>query len=345
MCPAVLDAVTRGSALRSVDTAVNPILFDSGNASSRKIPQGNLLKSLVLRLSGNLVVAVAGPATIVGNESPLELIQRIELVTDTNRTLWSCTGRDLFRFNHYEYGKQNELVAPALAVGTNPFSATLRLPQEALRFVRPVESYYNTRRYQETNLRITWGTVANIATPAGGGGTVAITNCQVDILAATSTTGWGIQRFDKIISSQIIPVTATNSSLDQLVPKNGHLARILLSTRRNAATVDDIINRVSLIGDTSYRMRDTLPWRMVQAKNVSDFQLDGAAVVGNQIPGYAMLDLVEDGMFSSLINTFDLNELLLRFDVTSGAGTQIIAVTYEFFEPLKEALAAGALPK
>jgi hypothetical protein len=311
-----------------------------------------LLKNLTLRLSGNLVVAVAGPATIVGNESPLALIQRIEIVTDTNRVLWSASGRDLFRYCHFMYGKENEVVAPVLAVGTNPFGATISLPYEALRHVKPVESYFNTRRYQETNIRVTWGTVANIATPAGGGGTVAITACQLDIIAATSTTGFGLQRFDKVVSSQQITVTATNNSLDQLVPKNGHLARVLIRSTRDGATVDDIINRVSLIGDTSYRMRDTLVWRVAQQKNVRDYQLDtlfpqggGAALVmNNHLVGYLLLDLIEDGYFSSAINTFDLNELLLRFDVTFGAGVQLITLTYEFFEPLKEALTAGAVP-
>jgi len=334
-----LDSVSRGSSFRSVDTGVNPILFDSGNAATRKLPQGNLIKDLTLRLTGNLVIAGAG-GTLVGNESPLSLIQRIEIVTDTNRTLWSASGRDLFRYAHFMYGKANELVAPALGIATNPFAATISLPQEAIRFVKPVESYYNSRRYQETNLRITWGTAANLSST----GTLSITNCQIDIICSTTTTGFGLQRFDKIITSQQIPVTATNNSLDQLVPKNGHLSRVLIRTTRDQATVDDIVNRVSLIGDTSYRMRDTLSWRTLQQKNVRDFQLDGAAVVGNQIPGYALLSLAEDGLFSSLINTFDLNELILRFDVTFGAGVQLITVTYEFFEPLKEVLEAGALP-
>ena len=335
----VIDEVARGSSFRSVDTGINPILFDSGNAATRKLPQGNLIKSLTLRLTGNLVIAGVG-GTLVGGESPLNLIQRIELVTDTNRTLWSATGKQLFRYAHFMLGKQNELVAPALAVATNPFSATIRLPMEALRFVRPVESYFNSRRYQETNIRVTWGTPASLSST----GTLSITACQLDIIAATTTTGFGLQRFDKVVSSQFLSVTASNASLDQLVPKNGHLARILLQTTRDGAPVDDIINRVSLIGDTSYRMRDTLAWRTMQQKNVGDYQLDGAAVVGNQIPGWGMIDLSEDGLFSSLINTFDLNELLLRFDVTFGAGVQQIGILYEFFEPLKETLEAGAVP-
>jgi hypothetical protein len=339
MTPTMLDAVARGSSFRSVDTGVVPIPFDAGNAVTRKLPQGNLLKNLTLRLTGNLVVAAA-PGTLVGNESPLGLIQRIEIVTDTNRVLWSADAKQLFRYAHFMYGKQNELVAPALAIGTNPFAATISLPQEALRFVRPVETYFNTRRYQETNIRVSWGTAANLSST----GTLSITACQLDVIAATTTTGFGLQRFDKIISSQVIPVTATNQSLDQLVPKNGHLARILLSSQRADATVDDIINRVSLIGDTSYRMRDGLAWRTMQQKNLRDYQLDGALVVGNQIPGYAMIDLSEDGMFASLINTFDLNELILRLDVTFGAGVQRVNVLYEFFEPLREALESGAVP-
>ena len=129
-----LDEVARGSSFRSVDTGVNPILFDAGNAATRKLPQGNLIKNLTLRLTGNLVITVAG-GTLVGNESPLALIQRIELVTDTNRTLWSADGKQLFRYAHFMYGKQNEIVAPALGVATNPFSATISIPAEALKFV------------------------------------------------------------------------------------------------------------------------------------------------------------------------------------------------------------------
>lgn len=329
------DPVLTASKFRSVNVGLLPIPFDSGNVSTRRLPVGNLLKGLILRLNGSITFS-AGTPTAVGNELPLELIQKIEIVTDTNRTLWSTTGRDAFRYAHFMYGKQNELIAPNFAASPAVFSATIRLPIEALKFVKPVESYNNTRRYQNIDLRITWGTLANVAT--GGTNTAVASTTAIDIIAQMSTVGFGIQRVDKILSFDQIAVTATQSNLSQDVPRNGLLARILVRATRNAATVDDLVNKLSLVVDYSGRARDTLTWRTVQQGNVQDYQLDGASVVGSQIPGYAMLDVTEDGYMSSCLNTYLTNKVQTVLDVTRTSGTELVQLTYEFFEPLKEAL-------
>src|SRR5687767_7674371 len=169
-----------GSRFRTVHQALQVIPYDSGNVVSRRIPLGNLLKGLVCRLTGNLVVT-GGTATQVGDELPLELLQRIELVTDTNRTIWSGTGRDFFRLAHFLMGKANELTPPVLTVGTNAFAATVRISAEALRCIAPVETYFNTRRYQGVELRVTWGDVTKLVTV--GGATNSISACSLDVIA------------------------------------------------------------------------------------------------------------------------------------------------------------------
>lgn len=336
MSPAV-DPVIQGSRFRSVNVPLNPIIFDSGNVTSRRLPLGNLIKGYILRLSGSISWS-SGTPTIVAGEQPLDLIQKIEIIADGNRTLWTSSGRDAFRMAHFLYGKQNELVPPNFALASPvSFSATIRLDSAAIRAIKPVESYFNTRRYQNVELRVTWGTLANIAT--GGTGTAIATNTQVDVIVQMTTTGFGLQRFDKLTMFDEFPVTATSTNLTQDIPRNGLLARILIHAFRDGAVDDTLINKVTIAGDYTFRMRDTLNWRTLQQGNVADYQLDGAAVVGNQIPGYALIDFVEDGLLSSAINTYDLTKLQAVFDVTLGSGTtRLIRMTYEFYEPLPEAI-------
>lgn len=337
MANPVVDPVLQGSRFRSVNVAVNPLLFDSGNVTSRRLPLGNLIKGYILRLSGTLNWTTV--PTLVGGEQPLDLIQKIEIVADGNRTLWSSSARDAFRFAQHWWTGTNELSPPNLGGASGvPFAATIRIPHEAMRSIKPIESYFNTRRYQNVEFRVTWGTIANFVT---GGTGVTITNVQASLTVQMTTTGFGLQRFDKLIMFDEIPVTATSTNLTQDVPRNGLLARILIHAFRDGVADDALINTVTIAGDYTFRMRDSLVWRDLQQGNVQEYNLinSGSPTVGGQIVGYGLIDFMEDGLLSSCINTYDLTKLQAVFNVTLGSGTtRLIRLTYEFYEPLAEAL-------
>lgn len=327
-----------GSKYRVVKLAAGTMAFNKNGVTELEVPNSLLQKNLILRLTGNLVIGVAN-ATIF-SEAPLGLIKKIELVGDSRRYLCVATGRELYTWNRFAFGKQPELTPPSGTVGTRAFSATLRIQAEAIRMVNPVESLFDPRLYKKVILRITWGDETSISTAGGGGGTIAIDAATAIAVHGDYTTE-GVSKilFDHVFTRDEKPVLATSSNFFLDIPQNGLLAGVLIHTDRDAGAgagpvpVDDIVNKVSLVSDATIRHTDTFAWASLQRDNVLRYQLDGGATAGAQIPGWAYLPLHENGMFSSMLNLNALNKAQLIFDVTFGAGTQTLAVLYEWFEP------------
>lgn len=336
------DIVQLGSRYRVVKVAAGTIPYDKGNTRSLELPNTLLSKKVVIRLTGNLIIGVANAANIF-SEAPLGLIKKVELVGDGRDFLFSLSGRNLWRLAHFMNRKQGEASGPIATVGTRAFSATLTLDHEALNFADPSESLFDPRLYKKVELRITWGAETDIATAGGGGGTIAIDtpNTSVDVTSYLTAEGVSKIMFNHSLVQDEKPVVATTQFLTFDIPQGGLLAGIMFQVDRDAGAgagpggADDIINSVTIKSDTTVVHLDRVKWRPLQQDNVFEFQLDGGAAVGAQIPGYAYLDLSENGMFSSTLNINALNKAQLILDVTLGAGTQTVRPVYDFFQPRK----------
>src|SRR6185436_9900337 len=133
------------------------------------------------------------------------------------------------------------------------------------------------------------------------------------------------------------PITASSSALRIRVPRAGLLHAILFRQERDNAAVDDIINTVTLQSDNTFNHADRLDWDQLRHRNTIEYQLEtfntGAATVPpnfSGVVGYAYLDVVEDGLMSSALNTLDLN-----LDVTLGGGAiRLVRMTHVFYEPI-----------
>lgn len=326
-----------GSRFRTVRVAVGNVAYSAGQTVSLELPNTLLNKTLVMRLTGIANIAVA-PATALIAEAPLGLIKRIELVADGRRYLLSNDAQSLFRLEHVGNRKQGELSPPLLTVGARAFSALLTFTHEALGFMDPSESLFDPRLYKKVELRVTWGVVADII--QAGGATVTI-DATTKLSVSALQTAEGVEQilFDRTVSYDERDVTATSQAFNFDIPQNGLLAGILFRTTRDAGAgagpvlVDDLINTISLKSDTTVAHVDKMPWADLQAHNVIDFQMDGAAVVGGRISGYAYLDLTDNAMFSSALNINALNKAQLMLDVTRTGNTERVRVSWVFYEP------------
>lgn len=330
-------ALELGSKLRAVDQGLGTIPFDSGNTRTLEIPKGANVKGLIVRVTGALVVGVA--AATIFSEAPLGLVKSLELFADGNRTTIKLDARNLYWHSHLFQQKQGERVAPAAGVGTNAFSATLYIPVEAIRMRRPQESYYDTRLYTRTELGIQWGAATDIAT-AGGGGTIAISATTVaDVQVAQTTEGDQDILFDRVLLQQDVDVVASNPELLVKIPQSGLLAGCGFRATRDAGAgagpvpVDNLVNFVSLKSDNLVYHRKRLDWDTLQRRIVQEYQLDGGPSLGSAPAGYNFLDLSEDGMMSSLLNTYGLQDPFLELDVTRTSGTEKVSCWFLFYQP------------
>lgn len=323
-----------GSSFRKQTLPIGSAAYSNGQTIPLDISRGLLLKKLRCRLSGTVTVAAVN-GTAVLSEAPLGCITRLEVTADGRKPFVSVRGTDLFRLSHFLSGKLGELVPPSSPnIGTYSFSAYFEVPFEAMRFVYPVDSYLDTRLYDNLQLKVTWGAGSTMIVP-GGGGTVTINAGTVlDVQAEYTAVGTQYVKFNRILIGEDVPVTAASSALRQPIARNGLLAHTLIRTDIDNVLVDTIVNNVTIRSQNTVYHWDHIGWATAQAGNVSDYQLDGGGAA-TRIVGYLLADYAEDFMMSSTLDTTELNTLDYLFDVALPAGTsRMIHLCHVYYEPV-----------
>lgn len=327
-------ALELGSRYRTVVHTAPSVPFSSGNVQSVELPKGFLYKTVALRLRGELEGS-AGAAQ-VGSELPLALIQKIEIIADGRKTLVTASAKDLYRLNHVLRGKGSELVPPSTFLAANtPFSATLLIDLEASRMAMTNDSLFDPNPFEKIELRITWGTVLNIST-IGAGSTIDASNTFVDVQVLETTVGADRILFNKLISFDEISVTTTSTALRVRVPRSGLLHLTLFRVERDAVAVDNVVNSITLQSDNTFNHVDSLAWLFLKHRNTTEYQLDGPGIGGSNtgLVGYAVVDVTEDGLMTSALNTLDLNALDYVLNVTRTSGAELVRMTSIYYEPI-----------
>lgn len=322
-----------GTLVRLNRTPQAVIPCSAGVMVPSKLTLAGFVKYITLRLTGTITTTVANQVNVA--LAPLGLIRKIEFVTSDNTVLMSFTGTMLYKFNHFMRGKAAELFPATPAIGANlPFSATLFLDMEANKrqVVDPSESLHDPSRWRDIYINVTWGSIGDIAT-AGGGGTVVL-NAAATSLAVTVhqvPDGYEQIEFDHIHNYVELPITASNSSLETDIPSIGSLAGVFFETMRDSSPVDNIINNVTFVAGGTQFFVNKWGWAEMQRDNVSDFQLDGGAFAGAQIPGYAYLSLLDNRMLSSLYSIPGMNKPKITLDVTRTSGVEFVRILWDFY--------------
>jgi len=334
-------ALELGTRYRTVGHSAPSVPFSSGNVQSVELPKGFLYKTVALRLRGEFE-GTAGAASF-GSEVPLGLIQRVEIIADGRKTLVNAAARDLYRLCQFTRRKAGELVPPAsFIIANQTFSATFLIDLEAMSMAMTNDSLFDPNPYEKIELRITWGTVASIST--GGTPTIDVANTFVDVQVLETTVGANMILFNKLITFDEQAIVASSTALRIRVPRSGLLHSILFREDRDSVSTPDatsLINQLTLQSDNTFNHVDSLRWDLTRHRNTLEYQVEthniaAAAVPPNYTgaPGYLLLDVTEDGLMSSALNTLDLNALDLILNVTFGAGAQVVRMTHTFFEPV-----------
>jgi hypothetical protein len=329
-----------GTRYRTVDTETPPIPFDSGNTRSQELPNTFLYKNMMIRLSGTATNGGTGPTGSV-NENPLGLIRRLDLIADGRKLLWSIAGRDAFRLSQIMNGKVGEFTAAAATVSTTvPFAASFVVHNEAKGLGRPIESYFDSRPFTKVELRVQWGTVSDVWSTPQTTTINAVT--QLSIHLQQSLEGVEQIAFNRLLMfDEQATATSGFGTLTFKVPRAGLLMAILLRTDAslspsNAILEGSTVATFQLKSDNNFVHKDGLRFDTLRNRNVIELQLDTGAT-GGANTGYYWIDLSEDGLFTSLLNTYDLNTLDLVLFNVAGAASQIVHPTYVFFEPIGSA--------
>lgn len=346
-----------GSRFRTIQSQAPSIPFDAGNTRSIELPRSFPYKYIRVRLRGSIASA-AGTASPI-NENPLGLIKRIDLIADGRKLLMSLSGIDAWHLSNLFQGKSGELVAGPTGAVTASIFATFILHNEAARMLSPIMSYFDPRPYEKVELRIQWGTITDLYTTPSTATIGAETALDVQLFqSAEGNEQIGFNRLYVFDEFQFAAGAITNATVN--VPRAGLLAGFGIRTvalnlptndffQNATSTTTNIAGTISLKSDNNFLHLDNLNPSTLQAGNVLEYGLDllggtvigttgQANVIGQGIRGWYYVDLTEDGLMTSLLNTFDLNVLqIILTNQGAAAPATTVRVTYVFYEPITAA--------
>lgn len=334
-----------GTRFRNTLNQLPSLTYTAGAVSSLKLPKTFLHRALTLRFRGTATIATATAVAI--GDGILNVIKKIEIVGDGRKVYQAVDGASAYKLSSIMMGKTAECFPPILTAGARPFAFAFQLHHEAAGMRQPNDSFFDPRRHEEVELRITWaGADTEVITPGGGG--TAVISGTLDLILEQTTTGAESVIVNRLLNFREDSISATSTNFSYEVPRNGILAGMLFKCTRAGVPVNDIINKISLRSDSSFLHADNLRWDTLQEKNVIEYGLDrplslfsgtgysttyDPSQIGAAIDGYAFLPMIEDGMLSSGLNTLALNTLEVVLDVTRTSGTELIRNTMLFFEP------------
>ena len=323
-----------GARLRSRFVKVGSLLYNAGNTSTLRLPQGTLYQTLWLRLVASLNVS----STITPlSGAPAQLMRKVELVGD-GRTIWAADPRDLYELARFQTGKAQEIVTTASGA-TAAQAIAIPIFFEAVKRANPADSLFWSQPYAVLELKITWASAASAMFSAGAATVNATT--RLDVALEDTFEGHDQVSLVKTISYVERVVAAAQTDLEIPLSKNGLMDSLLIRADVDGVYSDAIINSVRFQFDSSFEPIKTISWADLQNKGVSDRAIDGGDAATGRVVGIAYVDLIDNGMISSAPNLRAMTDPKLILDVSLPSGTtRTVRVTQVSFDNAPDAQAA-----
>ncbi|HYS77060.1 MAG TPA: hypothetical protein VEM38_13280 [Burkholderiales bacterium] len=315
---------------------ITTVPITAGQFSLFDLPRSYDYESLFLRINASLQVTVA--ATSVRAEAPVQLVPRIEVITEGKNTIYSAP------FWFASFGNYGRPITEAGARATTPPSAVgvATYAVEAIGIAdfmtpdgrRPKDTNLRTRSFSLFQCRLTYGQPGD---PFVGGTVVFSGAPTVDVFSAelveeTDDKGnfIGAPAALKKISYVQAAIPASNNNFQQRLPA-GNLIRSVLLRGEGSVTAGEpatnVFNNIILQSGTDVRLN--LAAANLRAKNNADY--------GQITAGYYVADLLSKGLHPvDLTELWDVTrqaEPLAVLDITGGANVVFQAVVTEFIFP------------
>lgn len=316
-----------GSRLRTRFVAAGSSNYDAGNTTTIKLPKGFLWRTLWLRLVGTANITTAG--TVLA-EAPLQLIQKLELVADGGRTIFSNAAREFYRLANFQTGFASELVPPSGTGASVAFAAFFPITFEAWKRLNPADSLFYSEPFTELELKITWASSYNLAT--GATATVNATT-KLESYLEDTTEGHDQAKLLRQVTYVEKTVTAAQTEFEMPLPKSGLLDFCMIHCDVDGTPNDALINTIRFQFDNSFEPLKNIPWVVLQNKGCTENDVQGGSATTGRVAGYAFWDPIENGLISSAPNLKAMTDPKLILDVALPSGTtrtiRVTLVTYD----------------
>lgn len=299
---------------------VGQITFSSGLSKGLDLPRRELIRYLVLRIDGRINITTLG-APVNHPFSPFNCIKRIEVIADGKDTIKSIPGTALFLKGYWMNGTVPRKTIPTWAVGNMDFSGIMIVPFAMPRAIREVDTDLNSGALSTFELKVTYGTGAEIFTTVPTAYTVTYINVDVSIAERINVEGKALNLsvFKELYIEK--EVTASTQEFQMLLPVGNMYRGFLIESEAAGVPHDGVINNVQIRSGTQVWLNEH--WKRLREANAVQHNLETNATIE---VGNAYLDFCPEGRLVDSLNATKLSMLEAVFDVTKQTGTNYIRI-------------------
>lgn len=311
---------------RKITTRNYPVLGANASASTQQLNidlkdflQKEVVSRLLLRFSGNIVVAGAGAGVATGRDNPEQLITNVILKTSPSLGVISKNNIDprrIIRMGLFDRGYSIKAATVPDAAATVAVDFTLPLTFKMPGSVNPVEWALPLSMFESAILQITCGTRDQLFT--GGTNTWDVSGVQVQVWADYDIGVAGQFHVLEEIQRQFI-ITANQTDFPLATLESGYIyTHFMVTTERDNVLVNDILNGFYIqSAGRIWTPQGDLNALEIQRWNKETHINNTAEPL---VTGVYFIPALRDGMYKRAVDALDAR-LDVRADVTVGAGT------------------------
>lgn len=286
-----------------------------------------------LNLRINIAVVIGTGAGAIA-ESELLFVKNVLLKTSAGEILCNLPGRALYKIAVIKGGTTPRKDAMAAATATYSVDLPIYFTDDKMK--RPEDTILDTARYNDLDLSITLGTVADLFTTPGTAAVTATLDAEVE-----RTKGALPDQAKPIfhINYDVTPTVDANSQTFIDLERTSDLGYKRLYTHECSsgsagvpwagANADDVKDLEAITDQNGFIVQNRIH-EMVQNSNKNDYSLETV------LAGVTVFDFVRDGSINSALYSGDKSRLQFKWTNKAGvAANDNVSVAYEAIRSLK----------
>lgn len=315
-------------AFQNLRSFIGTVVGGESLIRSQDMPRKDLYREIQLNLGVNINITTLG-SPVLRVHAPAAWLKRIELVADGKDTLKSIPARALFMKNLFLYGNYGLRTIPTLATGDNWMYQNIHIPLAMPHVGREIDTLIDSSLLSTLELRLTFGAKADGFSTAPTTYTMAAAQATVHLDSAINLSEGPLALNVYKEMTVEIPVTASSSNLQQLLPIGNLYRGFLIECEQNGEPVNNLVNYVTVQSGTTVYCRSG--WSELQGRNKERLDIESlggqtGTAANNPLLGYAYVDFCPEGRLVDCLDASRLSMLSIVLDATYASGTCYVRI-------------------
>lgn len=309
-------------AYRNNKRRVGQINYAANGVASLELPRKYPMRALELDVNGAFTIATLGsPVLRTGGAcgAAFRPVRRIEVIANGKDTVKSISGTAIAMKSVFLRSSQRSYLPDITGTGAKVVGGTLLVPFAMPRSVRPGDTLLPSGRLSTLDLRVTFGTEADLFSTAPTSVTGFTMPIEVHVAEAIrkDSKAEPYSTYKELYIEKSVTVSSTQFQI--LLPVGNRYRGFMIESESDGEGVDTILNGVEIRSGTDVFFKETAD--AIRGANVIEHDLKDTTLTG-----YHYIELCPDRQLVDTLDARGLSELEMVLDVAHPGTADIVRI-------------------